>query len=118
MASRHDWAKRVERWSKSGLTASDFGAREGFDGSQLSWWKCQLGKSGSPAKTKKRRARARRGAAAPAFLPARLVEMAPVRVGEPHVEIVMDDELVIRLGASADPELVKHVLALALQRKR
>jgi transposase len=118
MASRQDWAKRVERWGKSGLTARDFGAREGFDGTQLSWWKWQLGKSGGGAKTKKRRAKQDRGAAASEFLPARLVETSAASVGEPLVEIVLGDECVIRVGASADPELIGHVLALALRRAR
>jgi transposase len=118
MASRQDWAKRVERWSKSGLTARDFGVREGFNGTQLSWWKWQLGKKGGGATTEKRRARAGRGTAAPAFLPARVVQTAAARVGEPLIEIVLGDECVVRVGGDADPKLVEHVLALALRRAR
>jgi len=34
-----EWAKRVERWQRSGLSAAKFGVREGIAGAQLSWWK-------------------------------------------------------------------------------
>jgi transposase len=45
MATRAEWARRVERWQRSGLTAAEFGRREGFDGKQLSWWKWELSRN-------------------------------------------------------------------------
>lgn len=43
-ASREVWAKRVGRWKRSGLTSAEFGAREGFNGQTLKFWKWKLGK--------------------------------------------------------------------------
>lgn len=39
---RDEWAKRVEGWRRSGLSAMAFAEREGFNGYTLRWWACQL----------------------------------------------------------------------------
>lgn len=44
--SREAWARRVRRWEKSGLGASDFAALEGVNAKTLSYWKWKLGASG------------------------------------------------------------------------
>ncbi len=44
--SAPEWAKRVRRWQRSGLTAREFGQRLGIDPKQLSWWKWHLRKRG------------------------------------------------------------------------
>jgi transposase len=36
------WAKRVERWRRSGLTAAQFAAREGINRHTLAYWKWKL----------------------------------------------------------------------------
>ena len=41
-ARRDQWAKRVEGWRRSGLSAMAFAEREGFNGYTLRWWACQL----------------------------------------------------------------------------
>jgi hypothetical protein len=82
------WARRVEQWKRSGLTAAEFGAREGFEGRQLSWWKWRLSQQvageGSPAPRKR--------AARPAsltFVPARVVDRARAPGDEGRIEIVL-----------------------------
>ena len=40
--SREEWAKRVERWRDSGLTAAEFAAELGINAHSLSWWKWRL----------------------------------------------------------------------------
>ncbi len=40
--SRAEWAKRVERWKDSGLTAKEFAAEAGLKASTLSYWKWKL----------------------------------------------------------------------------
>jgi hypothetical protein len=35
---REEWAKRVERWADSGLTASEFAAELGINPRTLSYW--------------------------------------------------------------------------------
>ena len=41
-SKRDEWAKRVEKWKRSGLSAMAFAEREGFNGYTLRWWACQL----------------------------------------------------------------------------
>ncbi len=41
---REEWAKRVERWKDSGLTAKEFAAELGIKPRTLVFWKWQLGK--------------------------------------------------------------------------
>lgn len=43
-ASREVWAKRVERWVDSGLTAKEFAAEMGINPRTLTYWKWRLGK--------------------------------------------------------------------------
>jgi hypothetical protein len=42
--SRSTWAKRVERWKDSGLTAKEFAAEVGINAATLSHWKWRLDK--------------------------------------------------------------------------
>jgi hypothetical protein len=42
--SRDEWAKRVERWKDSGLTAKEFAVELGVNPRTLVFWKWQLGK--------------------------------------------------------------------------
>lgn len=43
VTSREAWAKRVERWKASGLTAAEFASRHGIAATSLKWWKWRLG---------------------------------------------------------------------------
>ena len=40
--TRDEWAKRVQRWERSGLTAEDFARKEGLRAGALPWWKWRL----------------------------------------------------------------------------
>ncbi len=42
MATRSEWATRVRRWRRSGLTAREFAEREGYNARTLSWWASAL----------------------------------------------------------------------------
>jgi hypothetical protein len=44
--SREAWAKRVERWRDSGLSAAEYAAEIGVKAHTLSWWKWRLGSGG------------------------------------------------------------------------
>jgi hypothetical protein len=48
---REEWAKRVERWKDSGLTAKEFAAELGINPRALVFWKWQLSK-GVPVEAK------------------------------------------------------------------
>jgi hypothetical protein len=41
---REEWAKRVARWSESGLTAAEFSTELGINPRTLTYWKWTLGK--------------------------------------------------------------------------
>jgi hypothetical protein len=42
-ADRTTWAKRVERWKESGLTAAEYAAEIGANANTLVFWKWKLG---------------------------------------------------------------------------
>jgi DNA-binding transcriptional regulator YiaG len=44
-----EWAKRVERWQDSGLTAKEFAAELNVNAGTLSYWKYKLRKLTAPA---------------------------------------------------------------------
>ena len=48
-ASREIWAKRVERWKDSGLSAKEFAAELDVSPKSLMFWKWKLGQSDSHA---------------------------------------------------------------------
>lgn len=41
--TRAEWAGRITRWQRSGLTAAQFAAREGVNPRTLTFWKWKLG---------------------------------------------------------------------------
>ncbi len=49
--SRAEWAKRVQRWQDSGLSAAEFGAEIGVNARTLTYWKWVFRKqAGEPVK--------------------------------------------------------------------
>lgn len=54
---REQWAKRVERWKDSGLSAKAFAAELGINARSLSWWRWQLSKGDAPTPKRRRRRR-------------------------------------------------------------
>jgi hypothetical protein len=41
--AREDWAKRIERWKDSGLTAKEFAVETGISARSPAWWQWKLG---------------------------------------------------------------------------
>lgn len=79
-SKRATWAKRVEQWKRSGLTAKQFAARAGLNAGTLSYWKWRLGKEareGKPSGT----ALAKRGE------PVSFVEVSPLPVATGRLEV-------------------------------
>jgi hypothetical protein len=109
--SAKEWAKRVQRWERSGLTATEFGAREGYDGKRLTWWKWHLGLE--------RAASSKPAARTEDFVPVRVVHSAggasPAPLASRHsagcVEIQLANGRVVRAIGSVEGSL----LALAIQ---
>lgn len=107
--SAAEWAKRVERWKQSGLTAAQYGAQTGLDSKQLFWWRWHLGRQTKATAAPKDRARQ---AAGMTFLPARIVEPAPP-VGGGQVEIVLANGRIVRVTGSVDAAVLAQVVRAA-----
>lgn len=104
----------MERWKRSGLTAAEFGAREGFAGKQLSWWKWRLSQ-GAAAGTAPALALPE-GAARSApltFVPARVVDRARAPAADGRVEIVLGNGRVVRLTGAVDDAVLVQALRVA-----
>ena len=105
MATRAEWAERVERWERSGLSAEQFGRREGYKAKQLYWWRWKLRADGASQPSPLASTRV------PRFLPVHVVaEVSPV-VTEP-IEIALPNGRVVRVRPGFDPATLERVLAL------
>jgi transposase len=116
-ATREEWAKRVERWQDSGLTAKEFAAELDVAPSSLTFWKWKLrrletsdGDAGSSRGRRKRRA-AKHEAASTSFL-----QLVPTTSPQTHadaLEVVLSNGTVIRVSRDFDkPTLVRLVAVL------
>lgn len=111
--SRAEWAKRVERWRDSGLTAREFASETGLKATTLSYWKWRLGseqraKSAQPL-TAKHRGPCRMQPAAP---PPRFVEVTPPPMAATSESIALElpGGVVVRVHARFDEETLGRVL--------
>ena len=103
-ADRETWAKRVERWKDSGLSAGQFGSEIGVSAKALSWWKWQLSR-GERVKPAQRRAKPRKVALSPMTF----VEMSATARSD-ALEIVLPSGVRIRVSAPVDSEALGRVL--------
>lgn len=97
--TRAAWARRVERWQCSGLTADRFAEQEGVNARTLAFWKWRLKRDGAPGIVTRR---ARRAAKGVAFV--ELVASSPaVPAGETRstaIEVVLPIGYRVRVGGS------------------
>jgi len=109
--SREIWAKRVERWRDSGLTAKEFAAETGIQPGRLAYWKWRL------SDKVVRRECAAALPTATSFV--EVVAPAPIASGpiseqaEP-LEIVLCDGILVRVPARFDMATLQRVVS-ALQ---
>ena len=102
--SRAEWARRVERWQRSGLGAAEFARREGLDARQLSWWKWRLGRSAAEP-------------GSPTLVPVRVVARASLAqedaVAGGPIEIALPSGARLRVPSGVDePTLLRVLRAL------
>ena len=119
-AIRETWAKRVERWKESGLSAKEFAAELGINARSLSWWRWQLSKSDAVSEAPRPRRRRSRlspvpTSLAPALSPMTFVEMTASVMGEP-LEIVMPSTLRVRVPTGFDDATLGRLLAVLERR--
>ena len=108
--SREVWAKRIERWKDSGLTAAEFAAETGINAHSLSWWKWRLGLKTPPSSTTSRR-RSRRAPLAPSVQPLQFVELA-APPGSNVLELVLARDRTIRVPLGFDGPTLERLLGV------
>jgi len=95
--TRVEWAKRVERWKRSGLTAKKFAAREGVRPGALSWWKWHL--------------RKRPSVSAPPVVEVVGLALAPMSESS-AIEVVLHSGVRLVVPASFDAESLARLLTV------
>jgi transposase len=110
-ASRAEWAKRVERWKDSGLSAKQFATEIGVSAQSLTFWSWKLRKpensDGAPT-ARRMDTRETRTETQPKFL--QLVPAAAVRSAPSVLELVLGQGVVLRVASGFDePTLLRLV---------
>lgn len=90
-ATREQWAKRVESWKRSGLTAAQFASRHGLSPRSLSWWKWRLSTSARAA-------------------PPVVEVVALTRQSGDPFELVLGERVRVRVPAGFDAEDLRRLL--------
>ena len=120
---REQWAKRVERWKDSGLSAKEFAAELGINERSLSWWRWQLskGETTAPSERRRRRRRSQPTSAAitkPATItPLTFVEMTAIPITKDALEVILPTTVRICVRAGFDEGTLGRLLDV-LERRR
>ena len=119
-ASRETWAKRVERWKQSELTAKEFATELGISVGALKWWKWRLSADRKPGAPKPRARRTRSKVGRATQVPAlTFVEMpAPLAATTTDtIEVVLPTSTRIRVRPGFDDATLRRVLEVLEQRR-
>jgi hypothetical protein len=118
--SRETWAKRIERWKDSGLTAAEFAAEVGVNAHSLSWWKWRLGAEGRPAPARRGRlprSTPRAGEVTKPLSPSPVTFVEMATATPEALEIVLPSTISIRVRPGFDEATLGRVLDV-LERRR
>ena len=110
--SREVWAKRVQRWQDSDLTAAEFAAEIGVNPKTLSYWKWKLRRDGGQPQERSKSASATSKRSTPRKSQRRVkfVEVTPAAVTGQRIELVVDAGVVIRVPDGFEAETLRRVL--------
>lgn len=114
-ADRATWAKRVERWKDSGLSAAEFATELGISARSLTWWKWQLGKQAGPATaaTLKKRSAVRSGRARKVRRPRmKFVELPSASAPSEPLEVVLLSGVRVRVPMHFDAGALGRLLEM------
>jgi hypothetical protein len=115
-ASRETWAKRVERWTDSGLTSKEYAAELGIKAHSLTWWKWRLSSGTAAPKARPRRRRSAKRSTPAADAPLTFVEMTAAAAPEP-MEVVLPSSIRIRVPSTFDAAALGRLLDVLDQRR-
>ena len=106
-ATQETWAKRIERWKESGLTAGEFASEVGVNVHSLRWWQWRLG-AGAKKRMRVQRSTPAKGAASTAS-PFTFIEVAAGVRGDP-LEVVLATGIAIRVRPAFDAATLTRLL--------
>lgn len=107
-ATSAEWAKRVERWQESGLTAKEFASEFNVNAGTLSYWKYKLRRQAASPESEAQR----KELIPPGFLRVLPVE-AKAAAPAPAFEVVLSGRTVVRVPNDFDEAaLIRLVRAL------
>lgn len=108
--SREVWAKHVERWQDSGLTAKEFAAELDVSASSLTFWKWKLRRLANPetARVTRKRSKAKHEETSPPFL--QLVPTAPSQPSSGPFEVVLASGVVVRVPRDFDESTLQRLV--------
>lgn len=115
--SRDTWAKRVERWKDSGLTAKEFAAELGVNAHSLSWWKWRLSSEATTPKSGRSGRRSTRRSTQVATTPVTFVEVTTAAAITEPLEIVLPSSVRIRVPSAFDAATLGRLLDVLEQRR-
>lgn len=107
-ASRAEWAKRVERWQESGLSAEQFASELGIRARTLTYWKWLLGKE-AQGRASVRPPRTRRRAAEVAAAP--FIEVR-AEAGDGRFALELRSGRRIYVPANFDADALRRLVAV------
>ncbi len=105
--SRAEWAKRVERWRESGLSAAQFAGEIGINPRTLTYWKWVLGKE---ARGERPQTQNNRSEATSSFVEVRATPSSAA------FELVLGNGRRLQIPAAFDASTLERLLAV-LERK-
>ena len=107
-----EWAKRVERWRDSGLTAKEFASEINVNAGTLTAWKYKLRRESAPAE-RATRPGVRKAEDVPGFLRVVPVQSEDARATAAGFEVVIASRTVVRVSNDFDEvALIRLVRAL------
>jgi hypothetical protein len=109
---RDEWAKRIERWKDSGLTAAEYGAETGLNRHTLTYWKWRLKAQPGVGRTKSAE---KQTAPMPAgFVEVKMPLPEPIVVSEPAepLELLLAGGMRLRIPVRFDEQALRRVVAV------
>jgi len=100
------WRRHVADWQRSGLTVRAYCAAQGLPEGNFYGWRRTL------AERDRQTARHGRQTSIPAFVPIRVVSDVTTPTSHSPFEVVLANGRVLRIGADADLNVVRQLLAL------
>jgi transposase len=111
--SRAEWAKRVERWQDSGLTAKEFAAKLDVSANSLTFWKWKLRKAqpgAAAASVRDKREKLPRNGVPTKFL--RLVPTLESEAATAALELMLPRGITLRVSRNFDEATLLRLVEL------